>query len=102
EVEAAWREVKNQEMQVGKRRRIEELERQKWALELEKYKTARSSSDLVIRYQEDYLTAQRESLNALYFYRQAWLALLLAQEKLLPDRPERKETPRSSPSFPSA
>jgi len=84
EVEEMWREVEAWYKQVRINRRIERLQRKKWRQELKKYRQGRSSSDLVIRYQEDYLTAQRVTFNALFRYRSAILGLRLATNTLIP------------------
>ncbi|HSA59268.1 MAG TPA: TolC family protein [bacterium] len=83
EVEERWREVQSTRKQVANAREIERVEREKWTLELEKYRVGRSSSDLVIRYQEDYLEARRRALASLFQHRMAVLGLKLAEETLV-------------------
>lgn len=83
EVEERWREVESSRKLVANSREIERVEGEKWSLELEKYRVGRSSSDLVIRYQEDYLTARRVTLASLFQHRMAVLGLKLAQETLV-------------------
>ncbi len=84
EVEEEWRELESWSRQVKANRRIEQLQREKWQQEFKKYRSGRSSSDLVIRYQEDYLTAQRITLQSLFRYRVAALGLQLATHQLIP------------------
>jgi outer membrane protein TolC len=83
-VEEQWRQLQTSVQTVQTNRRIEQLQRNKWQEELKKYRTGRSSSDIVIRYQEDYLNAQRITLESLFNYRIALLGLRLAQNVLLP------------------
>lgn len=83
EVEERWREVASTLKQVANGREIERAQAEKWRLELEKYRVGRSSSDLVIRYQEDYLEARRQALASLFQHRMAVLGLKLAEETLV-------------------
>jgi len=84
EVREALQNLKSRAQEVANNRRAEALELKKWHLERDKYSTGRSSSDIVIRYQDDYLRAQRITLASLYFYRKAWLDLRAAMNDLLP------------------
>ncbi len=83
EVEERWREARSTSQQVTNSREIERVQGEKWSLELEKYRVGRSSSDLVVRYQEDYLAARRQTLAALFRHRMAVLGLKLAEETLV-------------------
>jgi outer membrane protein TolC len=83
EVEERWREAQSTRTQVKNSREIEKVQGEKWHLELDKYRVGRSSSDLVIRYQEDYLEARRQSLASLFRHRMAVLGLKLAEETLV-------------------
>lgn len=84
DVEEQWRDVIRWMENVLSNRRIEKLQHDKWQEEFKKYRTGRSSSDIVVRYQEDYLNAQRITLNALFQYHMSVLALRLAQNTLIP------------------
>ncbi len=83
DVEEQWRALQTSIKTVRTNRRIQHLQYEKWQEELKKYRTGRSSSDIVIRYQEDYLTAQRVTINSLFNYRMAVLGLRLAQNTLV-------------------
>ena len=83
-VKEQWREVNNAIKTVQTNRTIERLQHDKWQEELKKYRTGRSTSDIVIRYQEDYLNAQRVTILSLFRYRMAVLGLELAQNTLIP------------------
>lgn len=83
-VEEQWRAVDSTRRVVKTLRRVTNVERKKWQEELKKYKTGRSSSDIVTRYQEDYLRAERNLLGALFDYRMSVLGLRLAQNTLIP------------------
>jgi len=83
EVEERWREVQATLKQVANSREIERVQGEKWRLEMEKYRVGRSSSDLVIRYQEDYLAARRQTLASLFQHRMSVLGLKLAEESLV-------------------
>lgn len=83
EVEEQWRAMETTLQQVTSNRRIEELQRKKWQQELAKYRTGRSSSDLVIRYQEDYLNAERITLDSLLRHQLATLGLKFATNTLV-------------------
>ncbi len=82
-VEEEWRNVITSINVVQTNRRIETLQRNKWQEELKKYRTGRSSSDIVTRFQEDYLVAERNTINSLYDHRIAVLGLRLAQNTLI-------------------
>lgn len=84
EVEEQWRALDTAIEVVLLNRRIVNVQREKWHEELKKYRTGRSSSDLVVRFHEDYLHAQRVQLEALLQYRLAVLGLRLAQNTLIP------------------
>lgn len=83
EVEERWREVQSTLKEVKTAREIEEALKEKSELEFKKYDVGRSSSDFVIRFREDYLTAQRRTLASLYRHRVAVLGLKLAEETLI-------------------
>lgn len=83
EVDERWREAQSTLKQLKADREIERVQREKWVLELEKYGVGRSSSDFVIRYQEDYLAARRRTIATLFQHRMAVLGLKLAEETLV-------------------
>lgn len=62
---------------------IETLQSKKLEQEEHKYRLGRSSSDLIIRFQDDYTNAKFRRLSTERALRQAWLNLKLAENSLL-------------------
>ncbi len=83
EVESGYRKMIAKAVQARTHREIEALQEKKWQAEREKYRTGNSTSDLVIRYLQDYLSSRRTTLSALLEYRAALMELCLAQESLV-------------------
>jgi outer membrane protein len=84
EIDEQWRNSQAWHKKVNSYKKIQNLQYKKWQEELRKYRNGRSSSDLVIRFQEDYLQAQRVTLSALFQYRMSVLGLRLAENTLVP------------------
>lgn len=82
EVEEQWREAKTRREEAMANREIEGLLKEKWRKELDRFETGRSSSDLVTRFQLDYLKGQQMTLLSLLQYRVALLGLKLAENTL--------------------
>ncbi len=64
-------------------KRVASLQEKKLQAELKRFKYGRSSSDLLIRYQEDVLSAKLAHERSLYNYRVSLIDLKLAQNILL-------------------
>ncbi len=63
--------------------KTESLQRKKLTAELNKYKLGRSTSELIVRYQDDRLNSQQGTLNAWADYYMAVLDLKLAENNLI-------------------
>ncbi len=85
EVTTQSRDVMARFKQAQLQNEIQELQRKKWQKELEKFQNGLSSSDLVIRYQEDFLRSRRLALSALLQLRAALLSLRLSENSLIPE-----------------
>lgn len=83
-VEVQWRSIRELARIVVIRQQTTTIERQRLEEEFRKYQMGRSDSDIVTRFQQDYILAQRVELEALLNYRLAILGLRLAQNTLIP------------------
>ncbi len=66
-------------------RRVSDLQEKKLQAEVEKFRFGRSSSDVLIRYQEDVLIAKLAYIQFLYDYRLSLIDLKVAENTLLND-----------------
>ena len=65
EIDVSLRGVSLKKKRLSMSHKISSLQEKKWQSELKRYKIGKSSSDLVIRYNNDYLLAEQEYLQAL-------------------------------------
>lgn len=84
DVEVQWRSIRELARIVVIRQRTSKIQRDRLEEEFRKYQMGRSDSDIVTRFQQDYIQAQRVELEALFNYRLAVLGLRLAQNTLIP------------------
>jgi outer membrane protein TolC len=77
------REVKSRQKIVTQSKRAWDLQREKLGQEMRKYEMGRSTSDLIVRYQDDVVNAQLSHFDAWLNYKTAALNLALSEGKLV-------------------
>ncbi len=84
EIDESMRELQLQKDERKKFTQISDLERKKLDIENKNYFLGRSSSDIITRFQNDYLDAEKNRLEALLREKLAWLDLRRSISTLIP------------------
>ena len=83
QVQGRYKQVQFLTLQVSSLESAAQFQYQKWAGETKKYDQGRSSTDIVIRYQNDYITAKKMALQARVNLNQALVTLAFAEGQIL-------------------
>ncbi len=90
EVDEVLRELKLQDAEVHKYQQIVTLQKRKLDIENKNYQLGRSSSDIIVRFQEDYLAAEQRWLEAKLRLKLAEVDLRRVVSSLIPQNLEAK------------
>ncbi len=91
DIDEAYRELQLQRQEEANYTAVSALEKKKLDIEVKNFSIGRSSSDIIVRFQDDYLNAERERLESELRVKQAWVRLRYLMAVLVP--PEIKTLP---------